>query len=520
MKKHTISNIFLKEFSFKESLLFYLSIFSLYILPLIINNVHYRDDYVRVLRGNDWDILGRKLTDLLMYLTSINFDSILNISPFNYIIIVLLFSYTLAYFIHNNFIEKNLFAHICSSFFVLSPFFLQNLYYQYDSLSMSLGMCLVLIAYSLNWNNKKHFCSAIIFIILSAALFQPITNVFLALLILGYIHSLKDKEHGFKILFKGITIYTIALAFYFLWFKYINPVAATDRGKLIPVNFSSIKEQVILSIDLFWTIFKTLLSSPISIFLGIASIGYFIYIIKLILISKDITKKISILLSPLLLFITLWGPFILLEEAFSEARVYTSMGVIIFAILLGFIRIFNKKYWVISTILGFILLNSFSLIYISSNLAKEEDRFNNQLSEWISYDINSRPELLKYKTVYINSFPPRAPNSKVVLNNIPFLQYINTPFNVWMSRYVIESKGVKNIYKDINNMDDKYDWNAICADKSVKPVVSNQYYEMYIIKNTLTVSKEHLSVWFKRRPNLCDDPKNIDFRKYYIKLKY
>lgn len=520
MNKTRINDIFTKQFTFKESFLFYLALFSVYILPLITSGIHYRDDYVRALRGNDWDILGRKLTDLLMYTTSINFNSILNISPLNYIIIILLFSFTLALFVHKNFIEKNIFNHIACSFFVLSPFFLQNLYYQYDSLSMSLSLCLVLIAYTLDWDKHKNLFIAALFLVLSAALFQPVTNVFIALLVSGFIFGLKDEERSYKKLFKGIIIYIVGLSVYFIWFKYLNPVAATDRGKIIDINITSIKDQTILSLDLFWTILKPLLSSPISLFLIVAFIGFTIYIIKNIITIKGLLKKITILISPVILIFTLWGPFILLDEAFSEARVYISFGVILFSLLLGFIKIFNNKHWLLSLVLGFSVLNAFSLIYISTNLLKEEDKFNNQLSEWISYDINSRPELLKYKTVYINSFPPRAPNSKITLNNIPFLQYINTPFNVWISRYVIESKGVKNIYKDINNMDDKYDWNAICVDKSVKPIIINQYYEIYVIKNELTVNKEHLSVWFKRRPNLCDDPKNVDFRKYYIKLKY
>lgn len=520
MNKSRINDIFTKQFTFKESFLFYLALFSVYILPLITSGVHYRDDYVRALRGNDWDILGRKLTDLLMYTTSINFNSILNISPLNYIIIILLFSLTLTFFIHKNLIEKNIFNHIACSFFVLSPFFLQNLYYQYDSLSMSLSLCLVLVAYTIDWNQNKNIFLGILFLFLSAALFQPITNIFLALLVSGFIFGIKDEDRSYKNLFKGIIIYFIGLLTYFIWFKYLNPVAATNRGEIIDISIISIKNQVVLSFDLFWTILKPLLSSPISIFLAISFIGFFIYIIKTIINSKNYIKNIIILLSPIVLIFTLWGPFILLDEAFSEARVFTSFGVIIFSLLLGLIKTFNNKHWFLSLVLGFSILNAFSLIYISSNLLKEEDKFNNQLSEWISYDINSRPELLKYKTVYINSFPPRAPNSKIILNNIPFLQYINTPFNVWISRYVIESKGVKNIYKDINNMDDKYDWNAICVDKTVKPIITNQYYEMYIIRNELTVSKEHLSVWFKRRPNLCDDPKNVDFRKYYIKLKY
>ena len=227
MNKSKISDIFIKQFTFKESFLFYLALFSVYILPLITSGVHYRDDYVRALRGNDWDILGRKLTDLLMYITSINFNSILNISPLNYVIIILLFSFTLALFVHKNFIEKNIFNHIACSFFVLSPFFLQNLYYQYDSLSMSLSLCLVLIAYTLDWDKHKNLFIAALFLVLSAALFQPVTNVFIALLVSGFIFGLKDEERSYKKLFKGIIIYIVGLSVYFIWFKYLNPVAAS-----------------------------------------------------------------------------------------------------------------------------------------------------------------------------------------------------------------------------------------------------------------------------------------------------
>lgn len=305
MNKSRINDIFTKQFTFKESFLFYLALFSVYILPLVTSGVHYRDDYVRALRGNDWDILGRKLTDLLMYTTSINFNSILNISPLNYIIIILLFSLTLTFFIHKNLIEKNIFNHIACSFFVLSPFFLQNLYYQYDSLSMSLSLCLVLVAYTLDWNQNKNIFLGVLFLFLSAALFQPITNIFLALLVSGFIFGLKDNERSYKNLFNGISIYFVGLLTYFVWFKYLNPVAATNRGEIIDISVISIKNQVVLSFDLFWTILKPLLSSPISLFLVITSIGFFIYIIQSMIKSKNIITSIIIIFSPIVLIFTL-----------------------------------------------------------------------------------------------------------------------------------------------------------------------------------------------------------------------
>ena len=48
---------------------------------------------------------------------------------------------------------------------------------------------------------------------------------------------------------------------------------------------------------------------------------------------------------------------------------------------------------------------------------------------------------------------------------------------------VMRSHGVKNIYKDLNNVDDLYDWESICESKTAKLIIENQYYNIYIISN-------------------------------------
>lgn len=511
-----------KDFTLKEGILTYIILLGLYILPLITSNLHYRDDYVRVLRGNDWDILGRRFTDFTMYFLSINFDAILNISPLNYILSILILSFTMAHFIQKIEIKKSLFSHVALSLIVLSPFYLQNLSYQYDSFPMSLSVCLILLAYTQNWYTAKGFILALALIAGSASFFQPATNIYPVLIIGGFLLSLKDNDASkrIKTLGLGTLTYLFGLVVYFIWLKFINSVAQTDRAKLIHLNIDAISAQLKLVIELFHIVAGSLVYSPLFLLFSISLLIFIAHIILLLIKTKGFINKALIIASPVGLVFFIWGPFILLEEAFSEARVFMSMGAIMTVVGFSIIKILDKKIIFKAILFSLVVINCFSMMYIYVNLAKEDDAFNDQLATSIAYDINSRPELFNLKSVYINSYPPRTPNSKIVLNNIPFLEYINTPFNVWISRYVIESKGVHHIYKDINNMDDKYDWEAICEKKTARLTVSNKNYDIYIIKNDSLVNKTHVSVWFKRRENLCDDPPNLVFKKYYIKLAY
>lgn len=511
-----------KDFTLREGILTYIILLGLYILPLITSNLHYRDDYVRVLRGNDWDILGRRFTDFTMYFLSINFNAILNISPLNYILSILILSLTMAHFIQKVEIRKSLFSHIALSFIILSPFYLQNLSYQYDSFPMSFSVCLILLAYTQNWHTVKGFIIALALIAGAASFFQPATNIYPVLIIGGFLLSLKDNNTSNKIktLFLGAITYLSGLIVYFVWLKFINSVAQTDRSKLIDLNVDSISTQLHLVIDLFKIVSSSLIYSPLFLLFTIGLLLFIIHISILIYTIKGVVSKALVAASPFAMVFFIWGPFILLEEAFSEARVFMSLGAIMSIIGFSMIKFLDRKIVFKGIFFSLVVLNCLSMMYIYVNLAKEDDAFNDQLATSVAYDINSRPELFDLKSVYINSYPPRTPNSKIVLNNIPFLEYINTPFNVWISRYVIESKGVHHIYKDINNMDDKYDWEAICQNKTAKRVVNNKYYEIYTIKNDNLINKTHVSVWFKRRDSLCDDPPNLVFKKYYIKLAY
>lgn len=508
----SLAKIFTRQFSFKETFLFYCVLFSLYLYPIMRNNIPFRDDHVRILRGNDWDTLGRTFADYSMHILSFGSDTIINVSPLTYFINIIMCSYVLTKFVFSSLVNQSLLNLLSISFIFLSPFYIQNLSYQYDNLTMSAGMCLAIVAFYQSWATSKGMISSILLLCSATFFFQPVTGVFLCLIMVNYFMHFKDKNGLLKSLIKGGVIYITSLSIYYILFKYVFNLSGTNRSHLLKISESGtgIKE----SLHMFFTFCEGLLYTPFSI---IVIFGLFLFIVSLFVDIKESCFSvkdiiIKIILLPCIL-LSIWGPFLLLEETFARPRVFVVSGVI-----LMFIFMYNVK--VLTMIqrinYGLILLMAwfcFSLMYKYANLNKEEFEYDRMLTEWISKDVNSNKLLYSKETLYINSHPDFAPGSKVILDNTPFLKFIQLPYYNWVSRYYAENRGIKNIYKELVNIDDKYDWNAICVNKKAKLIVENKYYNIYLINNpSLTEkSQEHVSVWFKRHDNLCEDKPNITF---------
>lgn len=508
-----IKKLLNKDLNFKESFIFLASLLSLYLLPLIINGINYRDDYVRALRGNDWDILGRKLADLSAQILTFGFGKIVNVSPLTYILSIVIIALSLSYFIIKTRINKSLLTHIALSFLFLGPLYLQNFSYKYDNLPMTLSVCLALLSFSIRWDNYKKILVSTISLTCSLFLFQPSSNIFLVLCIMGFIiKSKEEKEIPF--IFKSLCIYSISILSYYIWLKYINNLAETTRGKIVSLN--EFGQTFKIATSVLKDFLSPFVASPIFLFICLLIIFYVLFIFCKLYKSKEtVLYKVILILSPILLFISIWGPFILLDEIFSRPRVFVSIGAILSCLML-IQNIMLSQYRILNYILMSIwLLFSFSLMYQYANLQKEDDLFNRELSSWIAYDINNNEELYSLPIVYVNGFPEKGPNTKVIMENNPFLKYINMPYYNWFSRFVIESMGVKNVYKDINNIDDKYDWESICKFHTAVRIKNNRYYDIYIIENNKSQYKKHVSVWFKRNKDLCQDEPNLTDRKAY-----
>ena len=508
-----MKNYFNKQFLFKDSFIFFISLLSLYILPFVINNIPYRDDEVRILKGNNWSGLGRGMSDLLMNSLSFSFDKIANIAPLTWILTVLLFSLTLSYFIQKSLLNKNLFNHIAISFIIISPFYLQNLSYQYDCLTMSFGVCLATLAFLIDFNNKKNIFFSFLLLLMATFFFQPVSNIFILLTALNLIIDLKSGKDKTKEVLKSLFIYSITIIIYYFLFKTFFDYASENRSGI--THEGEISNTIIHSLWIFSQFFKDLIFSVGGIFILVLIL--FVFLAYIVSLYKNGFNKILFwkIISPFIILFSLWGPFILLEESFARPRVFVTFGFIFMA---GFLIIEQNLKQIKNfnfIILSIITLYSISLCYQYNHLASQEYSYNKMLTEWISKDINDDKELYSKKTVYLNSHPNYSEASKVILTNNPFLKYIQMPYYNWFSRYYLQNRGVENVYKDLTNIDDSFDWKAICENNNAKLVKENRYYNIYIINNPKLAegNQDHVSVWFKRNDNLCLDKPNIVFKR-------
>lgn len=502
------------DFTYKQSLIFYLSLLTLFIFPIMSNNLPYRDDQVRILRGNDWAFMGRNMADFVMHILTFSYDKLSNISPLTFILSITVLSFTFSKFIHLSNLKKDVINHLSLSLIVLCPFYLQNLSYQYDNLTMSLGVCFSMFAFILKWHNKKNVFYSILFLTGSIFFFQPVSNIFVILVIANLFILLKNKEEKLKDIFKGIFIYTISVLVYYFLFKHYFELTTSNRATLISLH--DLPLTFINALNILGKFLQPFILSPIVAFIMIAGLLFGASFFYMLFKEKEtLFIKIIKITSPFFIILFIWGPFIMLEETFARPREFVALGVILSLIFISNNEnIYHFKKFNLLTILG-ISFYFISLSYQYANLGKQEYSYNEMLTEWISKDINSNKDLYSKNLVYLNSHPDYAPGSKIILNNQPFLQYVQMPYYNWFSRFYLENRGVKNIYKDITNIDDKYDWNAICRTNTAKLIIENKYYNIYLINNPLLKKEdqEHVSVWFKRNNNVCEDRPNIEFKR-------
>ncbi|WAH55232.1 glucosyltransferase domain-containing protein [Pseudomonas silvicola] len=133
----------------RQVLVFYLLALGLYALPLILNNVLFIDDNLREMQAATWwRTEGRVLGDYLFNVVSFT-PGTPDFFPLSMLLAIGCMAVALTHLAHHWF-KRPLFSQ-CLILLPLwyNPFFLQELSYQYECLTLSLGVALVILAMSL-----------------------------------------------------------------------------------------------------------------------------------------------------------------------------------------------------------------------------------------------------------------------------------------------------------------------------------------------------------------------------------
>ena len=499
-----------KEYSGNQKFLIILGFCLIFILSLVIANVPYMDDYTRMDNGlGQWEYEGRPLTTLLVALLNFSINPVYNIGPIPLIFGTIFFAYTVHYATNKMDIKKNIVNVLPFTLLACNPFFIQNLSYQFDSIGNMFSIGLVLISFFYSSSSKiKTYLVQLFSLVAVSALYQPSSNIYIGLFVINLLYQFKHTHSNIlKSTGYHVSIYLLSCAIYYviclISFKFYPDVAF--RSHLIDLNLKSFLFTYSYSIKEFADMAISFTNEKMYI---LAQIAFVMLIINVIYVLIKVNKKeninkknivflnIILTLSPFILFLSIWGPFILLKELFFNPRDFPVIGVFFMAGAMSFYFI-DKKGYLNLTFVSLVLIAVCGFSFVYGSVLKRDYEYKSYLYDSIAMKLEDHHKEVKDKKINLYGRITTSSFVRLALVEHNFIYRLlyadNTNF---FKAYGLGAKNIPNIQGGfvLDNLDE---WNEICKNKK-EPMVYNSNYEIFNFE-------DHISVWFKRTPVFCDN---------------
>lgn len=382
------------EFNYKKIVpLWIIGIF--YILPLIINNSPYFDDIGRSVYGYfSWGIDGRPLSDLIFSLLDMGAPAT-NIAPFPQIACILILT-SLCYLLHLKFNAEHKMGWLIFTPIFLSPFFVQNLAFQFDSLTMALSVafaCAPVFATGRGW--LKLFLSSAAGVVVSLCFYQAALSAFIAVMSIYVLFELNKRANPLNLAFNvsaavaglavGYVLYSKAVVPFFVTSDYANGYNQLIGGTDDLYANIRLTEKVLRSL------FTGLTGKIFLIVFIFAFAGAVTLAVRML--KRQDSAKIKIVnigllaLSLIVLLFCIPGPGLVLKNIPIGPRVFIGFGFFIAGILALSSFIFNERAHRLNFLSIIVCVLSFSFIATFANASKSQDKFTEKVINEISLDI-------------------------------------------------------------------------------------------------------------------------------------
>lgn len=484
----------------KKSALIYGLMTLIWIIPILLANNLYRDDYVRQIQKTTiWEYAGRPFASWLYNIISLSPFEIHNLYPLPTLLSGLV-SFAGLYLLHQIFqpvILKNKISKImiypAIGFVFFNPFILQNWLYQYDVLSMILALFISIFVFYLKLS-KKNFGYSILFLIIALGMYQPATPVFVFLVLINNIINIKQYvSKMFSSLYYG-AIYILSHIGYYVLVKFLLPIPMV-RGEILHTNgyFEHFKYNAIKFLEMINSLHIS------NMFIGIFSLFLILFsIFAALKSSESLKEKIISIISIPSLFFFIWGPLSILEEPLEYPREFMSAGILI---SLFFVLIFNKEKIRIIGILSIPLLFYFYACLILVQISQySQNKYENENINDMSYHLYQNENA--YKSIMIFSYGQISEEklSKKIKRYLPYAGIMSKPDYRWQIRYRMAVKGMNYTASTYTLMitDSKPEWNRICQKKDpiLLKIYGNSNYDIYF-----DTSKKYTVIWWKSNNN-------------------
>ncbi|WP_323640409.1 glucosyltransferase domain-containing protein [Pectobacterium polonicum] len=468
-------------------------------LPIMLTGVYYRDDAFRVVTGDGpWGWAGRQGADLIahiFYLSRSNIDSY----PLGYIISIVIICYILTFIAKKNLSIDAIYAKVTLPLLFVSPLFLQNLAYRFDSAGMVISLALSVLAFYLSKNkDNKYRLKSTLLLFLSLTIYQPCVNIFLGLIATHIAFNIKNTDESkFQSLLKDSSVFITSYVIYYIFEKIKLGNIGGGRASIIPLS------DVILSLEIVfyqtWEILKLLYTGYIK-WIASTLLVLFLFLsmqntYKIYTLSKKdkiyIIKIVACLVSiPFLLFFSTTGVSFLLVEKITDVRVLVGFSAVPFFFVVGITKYIPQRGRFFPT--GIFIFIACVISFQFANALKAQREYEKEIISYISYDLSNLN--ITSQPIYVAGSVGLSPVSEVISSHQPIIGKILSPLEPWIARPLLLAYGHKNTVQ-LWDGDPKEIIELLCQ-KNPMPLRDNYFYSIY-------KSDDYYLVFFKEKNNLC-----------------
>lgn len=495
-----------------------------YILPIILLNEYYKDDVEFFTNGliHGFDH-ARPIKEILIYLIGGTNRSV-DIRPIPIILSSLLLSYG-AILLQQHYLPKHpIWGSIAGLFILFNPFFIEDLLFGLDALSITLSIFLIILIFT----NKIYTLKIIprtlismVLLLISFSTYQVSITFALTLLIgniiLEVLHHVEPKKilKNFSLIFSYIAI---AQLIYLLLITPAFPLGeyASQRSQITSFNIYDLWLTIKFNLTQFNPLFLNLIQLPsIIALLPIFIFSYikFIFVTHKYCSEYDTPLRVIFwliaLLSPFILYFATLAPMLILENPVIRARVIISFGLIPYIYIVIFLHNLKKYQYTWYLILP--IFYSFILVNVTINAQKASLKFQDQIASSLYYDLIGNKNL--YSANHIFTYGTLNQISPVLKNSItayPFISHLssNIMYGKWEAVGLYQTltiKGLQLPYVPRNHaIANIIESQNFC--NNYKPITSTGYYNIYNINDVLVID---LSKCVKPYPNKGTTPQGI-----------
>ena len=379
-----------------------LGLYAFIIFPILRADQYYNDDLKRALIGHgSWDATGRPLTTLLMRMLQAYDPAMVDISPLTQMGAIAILAWTGVLIARRYVFASPWMASLAAFPLGAQPFFLENLSYKFDALSMGLAIFFAFLPIVMLRHSRRRWWLGVASIFISLNFYQAAINAYLVFIVLDVLlGQLEEKtprqlarQFGSRVIQAGLAmlLYELIVGIHINgWVKaHSEKIHSLQQLPLLASNFVDFYMYIGTSFSEQWQLY----ASPflLSMLLCAVAVGVrYAYDIHTAAVWKRTILFAASLLIPLAALACALGPMLILSKPLFVPRVLIGFGALLAAGLIlmqaALRRWRASDKWAL-TVAGILALGMCVIASAYGNALREQKNYENRIAAHLADDL-------------------------------------------------------------------------------------------------------------------------------------